>query len=83
MNLSICLVLNFHKIPVLLTSQVYSSFENGVRIVGGDILSYISKCLIELDYQNNKRKMVLKKHRSMASDKVAGFQIVNEGIIPL
>ena len=36
-----------HNIPVLITSQVYSSFENrGVKIVGGDILIYTGKWLL-------------------------------------
>src|SRR3989344_6173073 len=71
-----------YNIPVLLTSQVYSAFENkGVKIVGGDILLYTSKCLIELEtLGNGRRKMILRKHRSIASGKEASFEIVEKGL---
>src|SRR3989338_316734 len=38
------------KIPVLLTTQVYADFDHRdqVKIVGGDLLKYGSKCLLEL-----------------------------------
>ncbi len=70
-----------HNIPVLLTSQVYASFENkGVKIVGGDILLYASKCLLEIEpLHNGKRRIILKKHRSIAGEKEAIFEIVEEG----
>ncbi|MBI4146097.1 DNA repair and recombination protein RadB [Candidatus Woesearchaeota archaeon] len=70
-----------HNIPVLLTSQVYSSMQgNGIKIVGGDIMTYTSKCLLELENSNGKRKLTLKKHRSIASGKEASFTIVEKGI---
>jgi len=71
-----------HKIPILLTSQVYTSFDTGkIRIVGGDILLYTSKCLLELDaLSGGRRKLVLRKHRSIAGEKEALFHIVEKGI---
>ncbi|MCH7974878.1 MAG: hypothetical protein IH949_13540, partial [Bacteroidetes bacterium] len=38
------------KIPVLITNQVYADFDNRdhVKMVGGDLLKYGSKCLLEL-----------------------------------
>lgn len=72
-----------HNIPVLLTSQVYSSMDNTgrVKIVGGDILLYTSKCLLELEsLHNGKRKLILRKHRSIAGEKEATFEIVEKGI---
>jgi len=48
-------------------------------MVGGDILKYWSKCLIELKNDNGKRKAILKKHRSLP-EKELSFQIFNEGI---
>jgi len=47
------------KIPVFLTNQVYSSFDekDKVNMVGGDLLRYGSKCLIELQITpSNKRE---------------------------
>lgn len=71
-----------HNIPILLTSQVYASFENkGVKIVGGDILLYASKCLLEIEsLHNGKRRIILKKHRSIAGEKEAIFEIVEKGV---
>lgn len=71
-----------HNIPVLLTSQVYSAFENKkVKIVGGDVMLYTSKCLLEIELLlHGKRKIVLHKHRSVGSGKEAIFKIVESGV---
>ena len=71
-------------IPVLVTNHVYSDFEekNKVNIVGGDILKYGSKCLIELQITpSNNRRAILKKHRSLAEEQEITFKIVEGGII--
>ncbi len=70
------------NIPVLLTSQVYSDFDNReqVKMVGGDLLKYSSKCLLELQKLKNGRVFVLKKHRSMPEGKEIKFKIVREGL---
>ncbi len=72
---------NFH-IPVLITNQVYADFneKDKVSMVGGDLLKYSSKCLIELKRNNSHRELHLRKHRSIAEGKLTDFQIVNEGI---
>jgi len=77
-------------IPVLITSPVYSDFlseeewlkgkEGKVNVVGGDILRYWSKCLIELQNKNGKKKAVLRKHRSLPETEL-NFVIINEGIM--
>ncbi|MBN2421552.1 DNA repair and recombination protein RadB [Candidatus Woesearchaeota archaeon] len=72
------------NVPILITNQVYSDFENpnGVKIVGGDLLKYGSKCLIELQAGHNGiRKATLIKHRSIAQSKEVMFKIINEGIV--
>lgn len=76
-------------IPVLVTSQVYSEFlseedwlagkEAGVNVVGGDLMKYYCKCIIELQNRGGKKKAVIKKHRSLP-EKELNFEIVNEGI---
>ena len=73
-----------NKIPVLIANQVYSDFdEKGkVNIVGGDILKYGSKCLIELQITpNSNRRAILRKHRSIPEQKEIIFKIVEGGII--
>jgi DNA repair protein RadB len=68
-------------IPVLITNQVYSNFgeQGSVNMVGGDILRYWSKCIIELKREGYKRKAILRKHRSIG-EKELSFEIINEGI---
>ena len=77
------------NIPILITTQVYSDFLNeqdflsgkeaGVNLIGGDILKYWSKCIIELQNNNGKKKAILRKHRSLAESEL-NFEICNEGI---
>jgi len=76
------------NIPVIVTNQVYSTFtqnqedqntERRVSMVGGDLLKYWSKCLIELQNNYGKRKLVLKKHRSLPIKELA-FEIIGPGI---
>lgn len=77
-------------IPVLITTQVYNDFLNeedwmngkeaGVNVVGGDILKYWSKCIIELKNKNGRKKAIIKKHRSLP-EKEFNFEIVDEGIV--
>jgi len=73
-----------NSIPVLITNQVYTDFDDRdkVHIVGGDILRYSSKCLIELQVTpNNNRRLILRKHRSLEPEKELIFKIVEGGII--
>ena len=77
------------NIPVIVTNQVYSDFlsfddlksgkQREVHFVGGDLLKYWSKCIIELQFDYGKRKALLKKHRSLPEKEFA-FQIVQTGI---
>ena len=76
-------------IPVIITDQVYAEFqtqedfqnrvEKKVNMVGGDLLKYWSKCIIELQAVKGKRRAILKKHRSLP-EKEFIFYINNEGI---
>ena len=66
------------EIPVIVTNHVYS-WENSMRMVGGDILKYWSKCHIELSNENGRRVAYIRKHRSLPEKELA-FSIVNEGI---
>ncbi|MBI2632117.1 DNA repair and recombination protein RadB [Candidatus Pacearchaeota archaeon] len=66
------------EIPVIVTNQVYK-WDDEKKMVGGDILSYWGKCLIELNNENGKRTAFLRKHRSLP-EKSLDFQITNSGI---
>ncbi|MBI1935201.1 DNA repair and recombination protein RadB [Candidatus Woesearchaeota archaeon] len=72
------------RIPVILTSHVYTDFDNRgkVHILGGDILKYSSKCLLELQITpSNNRKLVIRKHRSIKDEKELLLKIVEGGVI--
>ena len=72
-----------NKIPVLITNQVYADFEdkNKVNIVGGDLLKYQSKCLIEIQKNNDgSRKAIIRKHRSIEENKEVNFKINDLGL---
>ena len=72
------------SIPVLVTNQVYADLDAGVegrtKMVGGDILRYASKCLIELKrFAAGKRVAVLRKHRSLP-EKQVWFKVTDTGV---
>jgi|TARA_Y100000310_G_scaffold107162_2_gene105611 DNA repair protein RadB len=77
------------NIPVIITNQVYADFiseediKKGVKkesnLVGGDLMKYWSKCIIELKLENRRRKAILLKHRSLPI-KELNFEIKDKGI---
>lgn len=77
------------KIPIIITNQVYNEFlseeelrkgvKKEVNLVGGDLLKYWSKCIIELKIENRKRKAILLKHRSLPIKEME-FEIKEKGI---
>jgi len=78
------------NLPILVTNQVYSTFQKGadqeenkiekkVSMVGGDLLKYWSKCLLELSQYGQRRKITIRKHRSLPEKSLA-FEIINSGI---
>ena len=71
------------KAPVILTNQVYKDFEEeGVyRMVGGDIIAYRSKYMIELLRINDSRIARLVKHKYRPSGISVKYRIVDEGVV--
>ncbi|MGC9133185.1 MAG: DNA repair and recombination protein RadB [Nanopusillaceae archaeon] len=73
-----------YNISVLVTNHVYSLLEekDKIGIVGGDLIKYWSKCLVELKvYDNGIREAILRKHRYLPEGVSVKFKIVNDGII--
>jgi DNA repair protein RadB len=76
-----------YDIAVIITNQIYAAFdddgENEVRAVGGDILSYISKVIIQLERgeEINQRVATLKRHRSLPEGRQVTFSITSSGIV--
>jgi DNA repair protein RadB len=71
-----------NNIPVLITNQVYTSFdEDGLELVGRDVPKYWSKCLIKLSNKGkNLREMEISKHRALPEGKKIQFEITDNGL---
>lgn len=76
-----------HHVAVIITNQIYSVFgDDGtssmIAPVGGTILKYWSKIMVELDRGdvNGERYAILRRHRSRPEGLKARFRIVNNGL---
>ena len=75
-----------YDLAVLVTNQIYASFDEGSdenAPVGGTILQYWSKTIVELKREDDspKRIAILKRHRSIEEDVAVRFKITNRGIV--
>lgn len=76
-----------YDIAVVLTNQIYSAIDedgnNDIRAVGGTILQYWSKVIIQLERGDeiNQRIATLIRHRSIPEGRKATFSITSRGII--
>ena len=70
-----------NQIPVLITNQVYTNIDNNsIEPIGGGILKYYSKIILELEKTSEGRKITLKKHVSKKDGESAEFKIVENGL---
>lgn len=72
-----------YNIAVVVTNHIYSVFdeEGVIEPVGGTILKYWSKIIIELvKDDNSERFAILKRHRSKPDGLKVKFEIVNKGL---
>ena len=72
-----------YNIAVVVTNHIYSIFdeEGIIEPVGGTILKYWSKIIIELvKDENGERFAILKRHRSKPDGVKVKFEIVNSGL---
>ena len=73
-------------IAVIVTNQIYNAFDdegnNDIRAVGGMVLQYWSKVIIQLERgeETNQRIATLKRHRSIGEGRQAVFRITSRGI---
>lgn len=76
-----------YDVAVIVTNQIYSAIDeegnSDVKAVGGTILQYWSKVIIQLERGDeiNQRVATLIRHRSMPEGKKAVFSITSIGII--
>ena len=75
-----------YDIAVIVTNQIYNAFDddgnNDIRAVGGTVLQYWSKVIIQLERgeETNQRIVTLKRHRSIGEGRQAVFRITSRGI---
>ena len=76
-----------YDIAVVVTNQIYSAIDeegnSDIKAVGGTILQYWSKVIIQLERGDeiNQRVATLKRHRSLPEGKQAMFTISSRGIV--
>ena len=76
-----------YDVAVVVTNQIYNAFDdegnNDIKAVGGTILQYWSKVMLQLERGDevNKRVATLVRHRSIPEGKQAVFSITSRGII--
>ena len=76
-----------YDIAVIVTNQIYSAIDDegnsDVKAVGGTILQYWSKVIIQLERGDevSQRIATLKRHRSIPEGKQAMFSITSRGIV--
>ena len=74
-----------HDLAVLVTNQIYASFDEGsdeMAPVGGTIIQYRSKIIIELKREEgaSQRIALLKRHKTRREGLAIHFSITNNGI---
>ncbi|QKQ98699.1 DNA repair and recombination protein RadB [Candidatus Nanohaloarchaea archaeon] len=71
-----------HEIPVVITNQVYTSFDDDeLELVGRDVPKYWSKALLQLSEKSDgTRKIKVAKHRSIPEGRSTQFDITNDGL---
>lgn len=69
------------NIPILVTNQVYADFDSkNVKMVGGDLLKYWSKCIVKLETVDGFRRASIWKHRSLPTGNEVYFDIKDSGL---
>lgn len=74
-----------YNIPILVSNQVYSSFEKGdaesrITPVGRDLLRYWTKVIIGLRKEDDCRVAILERHKFKKEGESVRFTIDNHGI---
>ncbi len=77
-------IVRTRNIPVIITTQVYEDIgSKSTKLIGGDIINYNSKCMIELkSLHSNKRAALLHRHRHLPQKEIL-FEIRHEGFSEL
>ena len=70
------------KIPIIVVSQTYQSLSQKHKevMLGGEMLKYVAKTIIECKKFTQSYSFRIKKHRSVAMNKELSYKITQEGI---
>lgn len=72
---------SFH-IPILATNQMYTTFDTKERkMVGGSLIEYWSKTIVEIDLNQEGRRVILKKHKFKKEGGEVDFEINSNGLV--
>lgn len=70
------------KIPIIVSNQMYTHFDTKQRkMVGGNLIEYWSKTILELNKEGDIRTAKLIKHKFKPESEEIQFQINNEGLV--
>ncbi len=70
------------NIPILATNQMYQDFETkDKKMVGGNVIHYWSKTIVELEIEGFEKKAILRKHKFIESGKEIFYQLKNNGLV--
>ncbi len=68
------------NLAVVITNQVYS-YDNEIEPVGGNILKYWSKVIMEIRKKGRVREIILRRHKYLPENISTHFIITERGII--
>jgi len=72
---------SFH-IPIIVTNQMYQHFDTKEKkMVGGSLIEYWSKTIVEIDKDQDVRTIILKKHKYKKEGESKKFEINHIGIV--
>ncbi len=71
----------FH-IPVIAVNQMYTTFDTKEKkMVGGNVIEYWSKTIVEFDKDQDIRTVTLKKHKHKKEGVSKTFEIKKQGLV--
>lgn len=72
-----------YNIPILVTNQMYTNFDTKEnKMVGGTLIEYWSKTIIELQKEGDIKYILLKKHKFKPTSSKKEFEITqSEGLV--
>lgn len=70
------------EIPILTTNQIYKDFDTKeIKMVGGSLIEYWSKTIVEIKKEFDVRKILLRKHKFKKEGIEKEIEIKNQGIV--